>query len=154
MNLGHTFYSRRERPRGGAAVAAWLTAAAVALCSTVSLAQSNSPDSKGSPSLPARAGAQQLPSVAYSRISAAIGKDDGSYHGVAHSRGVRMENAEHTLSADFKRAGVEFRLGSSRWGLALRGYGHGDAVQSLDSVAPVSTANRVIACRTTAGVAR
>ena len=142
MNLGHMFYSRRKRPRGAAA-AAWLTAAAVALCSTVGLAQSNSSDSKGSPSLPARAGVQQLPSVAYSRISAAIGKDDGSYHGVAHSRGVRMENAEHTLSADFKRAGVEFHLGSNRWGLALRGYGHGDAVQSLDSVAPVSTANRV-----------
>jgi hypothetical protein len=158
MSVSRTCHSRQSNPGGLAPLTAWLTSVAVALCATVGIAQSHSGESQGShrearrvlsqdssgPSpAAARDAAQRLPSLAYARMSGAIGADDGTYHAVAHSRGVRMDNDEQALAADFTATGVEFRLGRNRWRLALRGYGHGGALRDTPAVAPVSTANRV-----------
>jgi hypothetical protein len=84
-----------------------------------------------------------LPATARAQISAAIGKDDASYHVVAQANGFRMASASRDLSAEFTPAGVEFRTGTDRWGLALHGYGYSNTLHGAGTVTPDASGNRV-----------
>jgi hypothetical protein len=78
-----------------------------------------------------------------SQIAAVIGSDDWAYHAVQLSHGIRMDNATHRLSAEFTKTGVNFYQEGYRWGLALHGYGYGDALRTANAVSPNSNTNRV-----------
>jgi hypothetical protein len=145
-------------PRGARAHTLWSTAVTVVLLTAVSIAHRSPHPSDIVPARPtvgASAGyisplasprtfsLGPLPPPAEARISAAIGEDERAYHAVAHPRGLRMENANHHLSAEFSQTGVELRHGGDHLGMVLRGYGHGSPSKNADAVAPNATANRV-----------
>ena len=88
-------------------------------------------------------GGGTLPEAARAHISSAIGKDQEVYHAVKDAAGLRLENPDHAVSADFTSAGVRFRLGTGKWGLRLRGHGYGDRLFDASASAPTANANRV-----------
>src|SRR5262245_27007588 len=116
----------------------WWTPLALIMVTTVSAAQ-RSADRLDSPPRPGI----DLPAVAHARISAAIGEDQPVYHARAQSDGFRMENAAHQVSVEFTPAGVEFRHGGNRWGMALRRFGYGDALRETRVSVPHGSTNRV-----------
>ena len=89
------------------------------------------------------AGLPSLPADAQGPISAALGKDDSDYRVHPNANGLRGENLRQGLVAEFTRRGVEVHSHSVRWGLETRGYGYGDALHAVESVAPQANANRV-----------
>lgn len=134
------FVDRLLHARHNESLAAWLraislTSLAVVLCAASGMAES-------APDRPERR-VRAVSPLAQARISAAIGQDDDAYHTVAQPRGFRMTNADHGLSADFVPSGVEFRLGTNRWSLELRGYGYGGALEEVAAVGPVAKDNRL-----------
>ena len=96
----------------------------------------------GKPRLAAVAGTS-VPVAAQPGISAALGHDDSRYAARAVGDGFRAENPQQALAAEFTPQGIEVRTGMARWGLALRGYGYGDALQAANPAAPQASANRV-----------
>ncbi len=76
-------------------------------------------------------------------ISVALGRDDSRYWVTAASGGFHAESPEHALAVDFTSQGIEVHSGTAWWGMALRGYGYGDALLSMSSAAPRASANRV-----------
>src|SRR6185503_3016298 len=84
-----------------------------------------------------------LPAAARAQISAAIGRGEPAYHAVAAGRGFRMTDPSRAVSAELAPDGVRFRHGGGHWGLALRGYGHGDTLREVVSATPTAGANRV-----------
>lgn len=114
-------------------------------------AQTRSPntplrESPGGAVVKARAlasGLSTIPEAAESSISAALGKEDARYRVHAAGAEFRVQNAAQSLGADFTAQGVEVRNKSGRWHFALRGYGYGDELRSLQGTAPQSVANRV-----------
>ena len=145
-------FSHLARGRSG-----WWTAAVAILLTTIGFAHDGHPVSVADPGVGARTpnGAQSsrevrptdgggtLPAAAQAHISAAIGKDQDVYHAVREAAGVRLDNPDHAVSASFTSAGVRFRLGTSQWGLKLRGHGYGDGLVDAKPVAPIASANRV-----------
>jgi hypothetical protein len=96
------------------------------------------------PSAPRAASEQHaLPTDARASISAAIGRDQATYHAAPANAGYRAENRAHNLTATFREQGVEVSHNSTRWGLALRAWGRGDELQSVVASAPHTRANRV-----------
>jgi trimeric autotransporter adhesin len=142
----------------GAARSGLLTALVLVLLTTAGGAQrslnfSNIIDDRSDQRLPADSnqplgptrnpGIGALPPVAQAQISAAIGEDERAYHALAQLHGFRLDNANHDVSAEFTPTGVEFRHGANRWGLALRGYGYGEALRGAAGTLPTANANRV-----------
>jgi hypothetical protein len=84
-----------------------------------------------------------LPSDAQGRISAALGRDDSSYWIHRSAKGLRGENSRQALAADFTRAGAEVRSQNLSWTLQTLGYGYGDVLPRLKTVAPQAIDNRV-----------
>jgi len=84
-----------------------------------------------------------LPAAAQARISAALGKDNPGYSIKAVTSGFETINAGQKLVTRFTSEGVEVRNGTARWGLALGGYGYGNALTTAKTAAPQATANRV-----------
>ncbi|MFZ0229570.1 MAG: FG-GAP repeat protein, partial [Mycobacterium sp.] len=84
-----------------------------------------------------------MPSDAQGPISAALGKDDSSYWIHRTGAGLRGENPQNAVTADFTKQGAEIRTHDLRWRLEMRGYGYGDALHRLRAVAPHSEVNRV-----------
>jgi hypothetical protein len=133
------------------------TAAVAVLLTTVGFAHDGQPLSIGDQAIGSRtrAGAQPssgvrqtdsrgtLPSAAQAHISSAIGKDQEVYHAVRNGAGVRLDNPDHAVSANFTSAGVRFRLGTGKWGLTLRGHGYGDLLLAASASPPTANANRV-----------
>jgi hypothetical protein len=83
-----------------------------------------------------------LPAVAQSPISAALGKDNSRYWAHADATGFSTEN-QHALVVSFTKQGAEVCSQSVCWGLETNGYGYGDALHPLSAVAPHASANRV-----------
>jgi hypothetical protein len=54
-----------------------------------------------------------------------------------------LENPRHRLSADFSRASIQIRAGTTAWGLSLLGAGYGDEPPAVTPVEPHAAANRV-----------
>ena len=145
-------FSQLARGRSGS----W-TAAVAVLLTTIGFAHDGHPVSVADPGVgaPTPNGAQSsrevrptdgggtLPAAAQALISSAIGKDQDVYHAVREAAGVRLDNPDHAVSASFTSAGVRFRLGTSQWGLKLRGHGYGDGLVDAKPVAPIASANRV-----------
>ena len=84
-----------------------------------------------------------LPPAAQAQVSAALGRDQPSYHAVPQAGGFRVENSRHGLEADFTPAAVRVRAGTASWELSLLGYGYSDAPSAAAAVAPQAAANRV-----------
>jgi hypothetical protein len=84
-----------------------------------------------------------LPTAAQSGISAALGRDIPEYYVQAGGDGLTSANPHQKLSTHFTREAVEVREGNARWRMTLRGYGYGEAVKVLDTVAPRVSLNRV-----------
>lgn len=84
-----------------------------------------------------------LPMLAQSSISARLGRDIPLYRVRAVGLGLRAENVRHRLAANFTLQGVEVDRGNGRWAMALRGYGHGNALKPVGRVAPEAGFNRV-----------
>lgn len=93
--------------------------------------------------LPNTDGGGSLPAVAQAHISSAIGKDQEIYHATRDAAGLRLENPDHSVSANFTSAGARFHLGTSTWALTLRGHGYSDRLLDARAVAPTANANRV-----------
>ena len=91
----------------------------------------------------AQAEVASLPAEAQSAISSAVGRDGNSYKAIIHSNGCQIENAQQRLSAGFQTSGVQVRSGSAHWGMALEGYGYGDAIKQLRAARPEAKQNRV-----------
>ncbi|MBZ5574296.1 MAG: hypothetical protein LAO09_20735, partial [Acidobacteriia bacterium] len=87
------------------------------------------------------AGLSSLPVAAQANISAALGRDSSEYYARPVSGG--FEASSPGLAARFTSSGVEVSSGSAHWGLALRGYGYGNALWGVNAVAPQATKNRV-----------
>jgi hypothetical protein len=84
-----------------------------------------------------------LPAAAQTAISGALGRESDSYKVSMRDGGLQAENARQQLSAQFRASGVEVRSGSVHWGMALEGYGYGEAVRKLRAVRPEAKQNRV-----------
>ena len=88
-------------------------------------------------------GLASLPAAAQTAISGALGREGDSYKVSARGDGLEADNARQQLSAQFRTSGVEVRSGSLHWGMALEGYGYGEAVRKLRAVRPEAKQNRV-----------
>ena len=151
------FRKRKSSSRITRGHSGWWTAAVAVVLTTVSFAQDgrlvSRTDQRAGPHTPGgaqpaaetlhTAGRASLPAVAQAHISSAIGKDQEVYHAARHAAGLRLENPDHGVSADFTSAGVRFRLGTSKWALTLQGHGYGDRLLEARAVAPTANANRV-----------
>jgi trimeric autotransporter adhesin len=84
-----------------------------------------------------------LPAVAQSRISAALGSDIPGYEVRVSPSGFRVTNAVHKLNADFVPEGMEIQTGAEHWRMALRSYGYGNDLQAVPSATPQAVSNRV-----------
>jgi hypothetical protein len=72
-----------------------------------------------------------------------LGRNNPGYSGKAVASGFEATNAGQEMVTGFTSEGVEVRHGNARWGLALRGYGYGDALTTVKAVMPQSHKNRV-----------
>jgi hypothetical protein len=84
-----------------------------------------------------------LPLAAQAQVSAALGRALPSYHAAQRADGLRFENAQHRMSADFSRASIQISTGTTEWGLSLVGAGYGDEPTAVMPVEPHAAANRV-----------
>jgi len=91
----------------------------------------------------AQRGLSSLPAAAQGSVSAALGKGDSRYWLHAAAGSFHGENPQHDLAANFTSQGVEIRSNAARWGLALRGYGYGNALIGARQAAPRASKNRV-----------
>ncbi len=87
----------------------------------------------------ARHGLTSLPAAAQGPISAALGRDEPTYH----LTGFQAVNPAQRLRAGFSRGGVTVAAGAARLGITLSAYGYASALRPLGSVAPLVSANRV-----------
>jgi hypothetical protein len=92
---------------------------------------------------PAAAAGTSVPVAAQPGISGVLGHDDSRYQVQAMHEGFRAENPQQTLTTEFTVQGLEVSSGTARWGLTLRGYGYGDALQAATPATPQGSANRV-----------
>ena len=72
-----------------------------------------------------------------------LGGDDSRYWFHPTAGRLHAENPPHALAVDLTPQGVEIRSKAARLGLALRGYGYGDALLAVRQAAPQSRTNRV-----------
>ncbi|MGA8150430.1 MAG: hypothetical protein WB952_05730 [Terriglobales bacterium] len=84
-----------------------------------------------------------LPAAAQAQISARLGRDMPNYFVKAAGSGLEAINPSQKLTTRFTSDGVEVRNGDAWWGLALRGYGYGNALTTVKAVMPQSRKNRV-----------
>jgi trimeric autotransporter adhesin len=84
-------------------------------------------------------GLSSLPLAAQGPVSAALGRDDTDYR----IDGLVGRNPAQRFSARFGRTGIAITAGSARFTLALKAFGRGVALESLQPVRPVASANRV-----------
>jgi hypothetical protein len=84
-----------------------------------------------------------LPTAAQSTISAAVGRRISDYRVKIGTQDLEATNSSQKLATHFTSDGVEVRSGNVRWTMALRGYGYGDAIQSVGANTPHATLNRV-----------
>ncbi|MBZ5511150.1 MAG: FG-GAP repeat protein [Acidobacteriia bacterium] len=84
-----------------------------------------------------------LPVAAQRTISRALGGDDARYRMVPAAGGTHAENPQHALTVDFTPQGVAVHSGTARWGMALLGYGYGEALRPVPVSAPKANANLV-----------
>ena len=84
-----------------------------------------------------------LPPDAEAQVSAALGRQQASYHASPRAHGLHLENPQHGLSAGFTPAGVQVRAVTGTWGWTLLSYGYGDDAVAPIQVAPRARANRV-----------
>jgi trimeric autotransporter adhesin len=84
-----------------------------------------------------------LPPAAKAQISNTVGEHEPIYHAVPQPRGFRLDNPTHTVSATFTEDGVDFVHGSHHWGITLRRYGYGTALQDAAAARPQASGNRV-----------
>jgi hypothetical protein len=89
------------------------------------------------------ASAAMLPVEAQSGISAALGRDLPGYRVRAHGGTWQAVNARQGIIADFTAQGVTIHAGGARWGMALTGYGYGNALKAVASPTPHGSTNRV-----------
>lgn len=85
----------------------------------------------------------KLPATAQAKVSAALGGEASDYYARPVSGGYETGSSWQGMSVRFSTAGVEVRSGDARWGMTLRGYGHGDALHNVRVVAPQASKNRV-----------
>jgi hypothetical protein len=85
-----------------------------------------------------------LPSSAQAAISAAIGRDQTTYHAKLLMDGsYEMNNPIHNLSAGFSRGAARVRIGEIEWELNLQAWGYGDEIRVPEAVVPNKSENRV-----------
>jgi len=84
-----------------------------------------------------------LPPAAQSSISAALGRDIPSYTVAPQPGGYSTNSPNQALTVDFTSAGIQVHSRSAQWGIALRGYGRGSALESVQEVVPIASKNRV-----------
>ncbi len=84
-----------------------------------------------------------LPIAAQGQISAALGRDQSTYHVARLTDGFRMENANHGLTMEATSAGIRIRPGAASWGLALQDFGYGGDLRDATRTAPRAAGNRV-----------
>jgi hypothetical protein len=106
--------------------------------------QLSSPQAKARPDgEAAQLGLSSLPAAAQGPVSAALGRDDSRYWLHAAAGRFHAENPQNALAANFTRQGIEISTKAARWGLALRGYGYGNALVRATQAAPQASGNRV-----------
>jgi len=88
-------------------------------------------------------GAATLPIAARGAISAALGRDQVSYHARPTQDGFAVDNVRHDLEARFRFDGLRVREGATELGLVLGAWGYGEALSPVAAAAPEASANRV-----------
>ena len=84
-----------------------------------------------------------LPEEAQSTISAVLGRDLPAYTARTASHAIELTNPRQQLAARFTDRGIELHSGAAEWGISVQAYGHGDALQTVQSVDPTAQQNRV-----------
>jgi hypothetical protein len=84
-----------------------------------------------------------LPLVAQSSISTALGRDNTDYYMHPVNGGFLARNSHQNLTARFTTDGVEVSDGTARLRMKLRGYGYGGAFKIVRPTAPQACMNRV-----------
>ncbi len=84
-----------------------------------------------------------FPISAESAVSATLGADSPAYHARRLPNGFVFTNAAQELVTTFTPRTVKIANGSSRWSVALVGYGHGDKVVPAATAIPSARKNRV-----------
>jgi len=103
------------------------------------LARSSGPLRNTPPDMSGRTTLRDLSGAAREAVSAALGRDDKSYH---ISDGFQAQNAAQRLSVDFSGSSVQIRAGVNYWGLTLKGIGREDYT-ALPEAKPIRQANRL-----------
>jgi hypothetical protein len=84
-----------------------------------------------------------LPSIAQSKISGTLGRNDQRYRARVTLGRLQSENPAHRLSAIYERDGVRLRSGSLECKMGLSRYGHGDQLHAVEPTDPQPLLNRV-----------
>ncbi len=71
--------------------------------------------------------AAKLSFAAKSSISAKIGRDQNAYHARSDAHAYLADNPTHGFQVAFEESSVSVKSGEHEWGLALVGFGYGDA---------------------------
>jgi trimeric autotransporter adhesin len=86
---------------------------------------------------------QPLPAGAQFAISAAIGRDQATYHAKAIPNGFQVKNPQSKLQATFTRQGVRVESGKTDWGMNLEAFGTAGKLRAVASANPRASGNRV-----------
>jgi hypothetical protein len=84
-----------------------------------------------------------LPVVAQSSVSAAMGSHITAYHVRAVGDGFDALNPSQTLTTHFTARGIEVLSAGAGWRMRLRGYGYGRNLGNAEAVSPRVNLNRV-----------
>ena len=84
-----------------------------------------------------------VPAELQSAVSTAMGRDIPAYHAQRVADGFEAATQHQRLVAHFNSEGIEARSGTAHWLMEVRGFGYGDAVQTVSAAAPQANQNRV-----------
>jgi hypothetical protein len=90
--------------------------------------------------------ATQVPRISpvmQAAVSAAIGRDDASYHAARAGGTWQTRSPGHEMTTTFDAKRVLVATADVEWGIRLRAFGRGDALVPAGTVRPESSANRV-----------
>ena len=86
----------------------------------------------------------RLPVAAWGPMSRALGRDDQAYRTTRAGTQLVARNPRQRLRAQFSPIGVSVRSGQLLVGMRPDGYGYGDKLDALRTIAPTARANRVV----------
>ena len=84
-----------------------------------------------------------LPVVAQSAVSSAIGQDQSAYHAASAAAGVSLANPANGFTANVQSGALHVFAGSDTWDMSLVGLAYGGTMQPVGKAKTLANGNRV-----------